>query len=373
MKQLVNNQKAFLELLKAGLWEEEVRLSSLGEIDFREICRIATEQSVVGLVAAGIEHMTDVKAPQDISLTIAGETLQLEQRNKAMNVFIAELIEKLRKSGIYALLVKGQGIAQCYERPLWRACGDVDLFLEGNHYFMAMANMEPMATVLEDEDVERQHLELAIGGWIVELHGTLRTSLGKKINHVIDEVQRDTFENSNVRVWRNGDVDVCLPNVDNDIVFVFTHILQHFFMGGIGLRQICDWCRLLWIYRDEIDRDLLEKRLKDMVLLSEWKAYAALSVDYMGLPKEIVPLYDSSKCWSNKALQILMFIFETGNFGQNRDTLYYQKYPFLIYKTISLWRNTWDTIRHLRIFPKDAARIWFIRLGESIKVAMSGK
>ena len=370
---LSDNQQVFLALVRAGLWEREVKLSSYKEVDFNVVYKLAQEQSVVGLVAAGIEHMTDVKVPKDIALTIAGETLQLEQRNKSMNVFIAELIVKLEKIRIYALLVKGQGIAQCYERPLWRACGDVDLFLEGNNYFKAMAYMEPKATVIEDEDVERQHLELAIGGWIVELHGTLRTSLGKKINQVIDEVQRDTFDNNNIRVWRNGNVDVLLPNVDNDMVFVFTHILQHFFMGGIGLRQVCDWCRLLWIYRDEIDRDLLENRLKDMGLLSEWKAFAALSVNYIGVPKDIVPLYDSSKCWSNKALKILLFIFETGNFGQNRDTLYYQKYTFLIYKTISLWRNTWDTLRHLMIFPKDAARIWFIRLGEGIKVAMSGK
>lgn len=30
-----------------------------------------------------------------------------------MNKFVGQLIEKLRKEDIYALLVKGQGIAQC--------------------------------------------------------------------------------------------------------------------------------------------------------------------------------------------------------------------------------------------------------------------
>lgn len=52
-----------------------------------------------------------------------GEVQVIEQRNKAMNQFVAELIEKLRKADIYALLVKGQGIAQCYEKPLWRCSG----------------------------------------------------------------------------------------------------------------------------------------------------------------------------------------------------------------------------------------------------------
>ena len=53
-----------------------------------------------------------------------GQTLQIEQRNRAINEFVARLIGELRKADVYTLLVKEQGIAQCYERPLWRACGD---------------------------------------------------------------------------------------------------------------------------------------------------------------------------------------------------------------------------------------------------------
>ena len=36
-----------------------------------------------------------------------GEVQVIEQRNKDMNKFIVDLIEKLRKNDIYTLLVKG--------------------------------------------------------------------------------------------------------------------------------------------------------------------------------------------------------------------------------------------------------------------------
>ena len=88
-----------------------------GEVDYAEVMRLAQEQAVVGLVTAGLEHVTDVKVPQVWALQFAGQTIQLEQRNKAMNQFIADLISKMREADIYTLLVKGQGIAQCYERP----------------------------------------------------------------------------------------------------------------------------------------------------------------------------------------------------------------------------------------------------------------
>ena len=58
-----NNIKAFLELVRAGLWEKEARLSQFGEVDYEEIMGLAEEQSVDGLVTAGLEHVTDVKVP----------------------------------------------------------------------------------------------------------------------------------------------------------------------------------------------------------------------------------------------------------------------------------------------------------------------
>ena len=58
MKIKDNNLQAFFALVRDGLWEKEVLLVPYGEIDFAEVLRLSEEQSVVGLVAAGIEHIT---------------------------------------------------------------------------------------------------------------------------------------------------------------------------------------------------------------------------------------------------------------------------------------------------------------------------
>ena len=110
----------FFELVRAGLWGKDVELRKYGTTDFAEVLHLAEEQSVVGLVTAGLERVKDVKIQQEWTLQFIGSTLQLEQRNKAMNAFVASLIKKMREAGIYSLLIKGQGIAQCYEKPLSR-------------------------------------------------------------------------------------------------------------------------------------------------------------------------------------------------------------------------------------------------------------
>lgn len=362
-----NNLQAFFALVRAGLWEKEVRLESYEKIDFSEVYHTAEVQSVVGLISAGLDYVNDVKPPREVVLKFVGHTLQIEQRNKAMNTFIEKLIGLLRENDVYALLIKGQGIAHCYEKPKWRACGDIDLFLSNGNYDKAKTLLVPMATEIEEEDKNRKHLALTIDSFVVELHGKINGGISKRERRGLDNVKIDIFECGAVRSWLNGTTQIFLPSVDNDVLIIFTHILEHFYYGGIGLRQVCDWCRLLWTFRETIDKRLLESRIKKMGLMTEWKAFAALAVNNLGMPVEAIPMYNTSRKWSRKSDRILSFIIETGNFGHNRDSSYYQKYPFMLYKTISFFKNTRDSIRHLMIFPMDATRVWWRRLFMGVK------
>lgn len=375
-----NNQQVFFELVRAGLWEKEARLSQFNNIDYADILQLAEEQSVVGLVTAGLEHIDvrgqkeDVRCrpSQEMMLQFVGETLQIEQQNKDMNVFLARLIEKLRKEDVYAILVKGQGIAQCYEKPLWRSPGDVDLLLSDDNYERAKKVLMPLASEVEGEYTHFKHQGMTIEGNVVELHGTMHSRLSKRIDRQIDALQRDEFYGGNVRSWNNGGTTVFLPAPDNDVIFVFTHILHHFFFEGIGLRQICDWCRLLWKYREEIDKAALSFRLDVMKLTSEWKAFAAFAVEYLGMPVEAMPLYAVEAKWSRKAARICRFVLEVGNFGhkQMRD---YRGMSYVKRKFVSFWGRLSDILRHFSIFPKDSVVFFGGVLRSGLYAAVRGE
>lgn len=372
------DQEVFFELVKAGLWGQEVLLSQYGDIDFSETYRLAQEQSVVGLLAAGLEHVADVKVPQTLALTIAGEVLQLEQRNRAMNKFVARLVGDMRKAGIYTLLVKGQAVAQCYEKPLWRACGDVDFFLSDDNYKKAKAFLIPLASAVETEYVGAKHLGMTIDGWVVELHGSLRVGLPNRINRELDGIYTDTFNNGSVRSWDNNGTQIFTLSKENDIVYVFVHFFNHFYKEGVGLRQICDWCRLMWTYRNEIDVKKIEGRIKSAGLVSEWKAFGALAIEYLGFPKDSMPLLDvrSKKekvRWRKKADRIMEFILKSGNMGHNRDMSHFGKYPYLIRKCVSMGRRIGDLINHARIFPLDSLRFFPRIMFNGLRSAMKGE
>ena len=351
-----NSVEIFLELVKAGLFlENQARIIAHGiSVNWDEVCRLAEEQSVTGLVAAGIDSLPpSERPPQAVVLQLVGSTLQLEQRNLAMNSYINRLIADLREAGIYSLLIKGQGIAQCYEKPLWRASGDIDLLLDSANYEKAKQHLIPIATNVEKEYTFLKHLGMTIDGWAVELHGTFLSRLSRRIDNEIENIQDNAFKLGEVRVWRNGDTDVYLPSVDNDVFFLFTHILRHYFFEGIGLRQICDWCRLLWTYRSEIDVALIETRLKKMSLMTEWKAFAAYAVEYLGMPVDAMPLYSKEARWSKKASKINAFVLSVGNFGHNQRRNF-EGQPYLVRKFYSFWGRLSDMLRHFAVFPKDS-------------------
>lgn len=332
---LNKNQQVFLEVVKAGLWdrnnldynllETQREQATKGRADFNgvnweKIYNLASEQSVVGLLAAGIDNL-ELNVPLELKLQIIGEALQIEQQNKAMNQFIADIVDKMCLEGIYTLLVKGQGIAQCYERPQWRASGDVDFLLDKENYRKAIDFLRPLSSYSKREENYSSHLGLSIAPWYVEVHGSLRTGLSARVDKVVDEVHEDTFKNHKVRAWNNGGTDVLLPNPDNDVFFVFTHFIKHFYKEGMNLRQVCDWCRLLWTFRDKIDIALLEKRLKKAGIISEWKAFASLAVDYLGMPVEAMPLFNENDNQNHKKAERLMeFILKGYTGSKMKDT-----------------------------------------------------
>lgn len=72
MKSNENSAGGFFDLIKTGLWEDSVkfkgeRLKFTEGLDWEMVYQLAAEQSVVGLVLAGIERSI-VKPPQELLL-----------------------------------------------------------------------------------------------------------------------------------------------------------------------------------------------------------------------------------------------------------------------------------------------------------------
>ena len=330
MNKEADSKEFFFKLLQAGLWEKakfsEFNCLVNTVVDWAEVYRLSEEQSVVGVVLAGIERLKNninsISIPLELLLQWIGEVQLLEQQNKAMNQFIAMLVEKMRNAeDIYTLLVKGQGLAQCYEKPLWRACGDIDFLLSDTNYKMAKAFLLPLSSSHNPEGKYSKHFVMNIESWVVELHGTLRTGLSGRIDKQVNAVQKDIFYGGNVRSWNNGKTQIFLPSPTEDVFLVFTHFIKHFYKEGMSLRQICDWCRLLWTYRESLNYGNLELWINKAGLMKEWKTFYNLASRYLGMPYSDSRLMAHDSRFDKKAERLMAFILGGYSGNKIKDTL----------------------------------------------------
>lgn len=179
---LDKSHKIFFELLKAGLWgglrpvQEFKSLKVQDFVDWEKVYQLAQEQSLQGIVLEGVEELRakniELNVLKALLLQWIGEVQVIEQRNKEMNVFLASLLEKLKAAQIKALLVKGQGIAQCYERPYWRVSGDIDFLLDKENYERGKKFLSGIAQDVHKENDFDEHFSVILDGWDVELHGS---------------------------------------------------------------------------------------------------------------------------------------------------------------------------------------------------------
>lgn len=369
MKYSNRNIEAFFLLVRVGLFgrTEGAKSILLDDVDWNEVHRLAREQSVTGLLAEGIETLqrqpesADLGAritqmmPEDWAFQLATEMMYLEQSNQAMNKFVASLTGKLRKRGIDAVLLKGQGVAQYYEKPLWRTCGDIDLLLSSDNFVKAKDFLLHYASSAGTENPYKKHFDMSISRWTVELHGSLRCGFSARVDRELDNIFDNTFHDGHVTTWMDRTVPVYMLGRENNVLYVFAHFLNHFYKKGVGIRQICDWSRLLWSFRDTIDTAVLGTRLKSMGLMSEWRAFGAYAVEYLGMPEEAIPFYADKERWKRKARRIQQFILKTGNMGHNRKKTT-EHVSLLTRKLKSGRQRLCDLTNHLMIFPLDTVR-----------------
>ena len=362
---------SFLSLLRAGLWERPEKLSALDEDEWSGILRLAQEQSVVGLVGAGLDHCPGQKLPKPVRNELVATTYGTEKRNAALDSLLTEQVSLLESSGVPVVVLKGQGIGRCYARPQWRQPGDIDYLFDGDGYANAKTLLIPGADTVHHEDGDLLHLPLAFGDIEVELHGSVNTDLSRRMDAYLAGKKREMFARKDFRYIRIGACQVPLPCYQFDAVFVFTHILHHLYQGGIGLRQICDWTRLLHVCHGKLDLPQLESDIRNLGILEEWQAFGSFAVAYLGLDLAEMPLVENLQ--PEKASRILAFFLQSGNFGTNlpRRNLSFKNYWHRKISA-SLGRSS-EILQVFRLFPRKTMLYLFAFLINGLRKSFQGR
>ena len=350
-------QTQFLELLRAGLWGVAADPENFkpGSVDWRAVLRIAKEQTMLAVVADGIETLPkELWPPKEVMMKLAMMRLKIEQTHVLLNSTIAQIVRALDAQGVPSVLLKGQGIAQNYRRPKSRTCGDIDLYTGHGGYQKAFEIIEGLHEGQAHKEAAEceHHLHTSLNGVEVEIHRLASFLHGKRMNANFQKWTQESmdalFGTDRLAVWDNGGTPVTLAPATYNAFFILHHAVRHMTTEGVGFRQICDWTMLLHKCQAQVDVELLGRKLKELYMERIWQEFGRLAVGFLGLPASELPLAPADLTPGRKTHELLQHIFISGNFGRfdanGRD---HSQVPYLVRK----WRSfTFQSRRLMKLF-----------------------
>lgn len=115
-------RRTFLTLVRSGLWNTPVDptpFSSMNSADWEEIYQLARTQALLAITFDGVLSLpAELRPPRPLYLQWAAKVVQIEQSNLRLNEELPEVFMPYREAGLHPILLKGQGIATHYIKPI---------------------------------------------------------------------------------------------------------------------------------------------------------------------------------------------------------------------------------------------------------------
>lgn len=331
-------------LLRLALWQEFKLLNShtarelTPKVDWKAVMDFFARQSLDGLLPDAVALLPVEEQPSKVvKMPMIARQLQVERMNEAMNRELMAFVLELQQKAIPYVLLKGQGVASLYPNPLHRVCGDIDLYVPKTYLKFVGSLLTNLGALRTSET--RQHVNFQVHGLEWELHHCIhyfqKESRNRLFMQYVDEEMSRTPEYVTIG---EGRVRVFSPTMN--ALLLLSHIVDHFYCEGVGLRQLCDYALLLGKKCSEIDSELLLERLEALSLSRAYRVFGFICVHYLGMPNEAL-VQKPSDSEVQLAHRVMADCLSGGNFGQadsNRRQTLWQKIVFYTRFLRRLWR-----------------------------------
>lgn len=246
----------FEELIQVAIGQREELSCIPSEEEWHYLFEMSKTQTVAGVLfpALDVLYSHGQKPPKDLLYEWIDLSEHIMKRNRLLDERCVELECLFREGGFNTCILKGQVNAQMYPNPQLRTPGDIDLWVFG-----FTSNIKKTEGLLHNDIVRFCQSKAKIsdnGGYhfkfpiyedvIVEIHFTPSYT---RVPRFVK--QTDCFFKQKPEIVKVNGLNA--SSVNFNIVYQLSHMMRHFFYGGIGLRQMMDYFYLLK-YKTKEDR-----------------------------------------------------------------------------------------------------------------------
>lgn len=221
------------------------------------LLKLAKRHKVANTLACAIPLLPEESRP-DPERARQLEGILFQQTVISSNQLFAaqELQQAFEEKGLYSLALKGVHTKLRYPQDNMRSMGDLDILYKSEQTPQVKQAMEALGYGNFREGRKHDHYSRA--PYVeVEMHRQMVS-----VSSRFDRYCRDFWEHChNLPGCKFA---FAMP-IEDEYVYTFIHMVEHFMQGGVGLRFILD----VYVYetRVEMDRELLRQKLEQLGLL----------------------------------------------------------------------------------------------------------
>ena len=286
-----------LSLVGLGIGHGSVKDSRLtvhgpDSVDWMAVKALAEKQGLSAIVLDGLNKvhgeglMVQGSMPQMLRLEWIGEVLQYEQRYAVYEKNIRDLAAFYRKHGIRMMVLKGYGMSRNYPIPNHRLCGDLDIYLFGDHERADKLIEKELGVNIDNS--HHHHTVFQFQGETVENHYDFLNVHHHKSNVELEAILKDLGKDASYFVEVKGE-KVYLPSANLHALFLLRHSMSNFASTGFQLRQLLDWAFFVEKHGEEIDWDWLESQLEHFGMKELYDVFNAICVEDLGFSVKLFP------------------------------------------------------------------------------------
>ena len=215
-------------------------VSSLKEVDWKELYAIAQKQALLGVLFHGIQRLPKELAPEQKLLM---QWMVMAEMIRKQNIRLfqdsVKVCQNFESEGFANCILKGQGNALLYPDPYMRTPGDIDIYLSGGRKKI----MKYVDRVCPNQVMRYHHVDFPVMKTAIEVHFTPSYMFcpihNRRMQKWFEEVMG---EQCNHRVsLPDGYGEIHVPQVSFNVIYILSHLYRHIFTEGIGLRQLLDY------------------------------------------------------------------------------------------------------------------------------------
>lgn len=313
---LKKTDKLLFELLRFALdttGELQCFKEAPSDAQWKSIYELAKRQCVRGVAFSGIKKLPEnVRPARALLLRWSLDAEAIAGKNKLMNQEAARLTQIFEGAGRKNAILKGQANARLYPDVLSRQAGDIDIWVEGGRknvsellYKLNLLNAET-----DDHAYSLHHIHLpeTKDGITVEVHFKPASGIPFR-NGALQE-----FLNEEIRKAEKVPEGFYSPSIKFALLMQMAHLQQHFYSGGLGLRQYMDYLMLLR-HSTESDRSAAVAIMKRLSMMRACGAVMWLLQQVFGLEQNLMLCAPDRR----RGERLLKLALAFGNFGQYKS------------------------------------------------------